>query len=1102
MSMACPYCGSADQAGETLCTACGRNRVELRCKRCRFVNPPGVRFCGDCGARLADQAVADADDASEAERRQLTVLFCDLIDSVGLSRRLDPEDYRELLQHYRDTCTRVFHHYEGTQIRYVGDGIRVYFGYPRAHEDDAERAVRAGLEVIAAIDSLNRLAGESWTGRLAVRIGIATGLVVAGWLNAEGRHESEAVGETPNLAARLQSLAPPGAVVVGDSTRRLLGRLFEIRDLGSHELKGFAEPVRAWQAIEAQARHSRFEATRSLDTPLVGRSAELARLRQNWDLACVGQGRVVQISGEAGLGKSRLARALRERLTAHHRLLYQCSPYHRNSALYPVVTQLEYAAGMCANDSAAERLDKLSGLIRRSNASPDTLLPVLATLLSIPSEGLYAPPQLSAQRLKERTFAALIELMLALAAAQPLLLIFEDLHWIDPTSEEALGRAIGAMRQARVLMLFTHRPDYQPPWSGMAHVETLQLERLDVNQTRELIERLAGSRRLPRSILDQLVRRSDGIPLFTEELTRTILEQSVLEAQPGRTGAADELQYLEVPASLKDSLMARLDQLGEAKTVAQLGAAIGRSFSFELLAALISQPEPVLRDALGRLEAANLIQKRAANGESGYMFRHALFQEAANDSLLHSRRQRMHLRIAEVMERDFPALWTNRPELLALHYSESRRPEKAVDYWLQAGRLASGRSADREAIHHLRQGLLSLDSLTDSEWRRQKRLELLIALGPPLITTEGPGSIAVRDTYQEALALCERLPESSLHFTALWGWWRRSRNFVTKAETARRLLSLAKRLRDPGLILQAHHALWATCFVLGEQRRCQRHIEQGLSLYHSGDYRHHSAIYAGHDAAVCGEGEQALTDWLLGRPDLARLHAVKALRLARRLKHAGSIVHALDYAATLYACGLQQPVLAERRARALLRYSEAQEFPDYRARAQVFLGWALAGAGDYATGIATLQQGLSIQEDTGTIEDFPIFLELLAEVFLLSGQHEAAREALDRGQAIAGELAVRLWDAELRRCWGELLLAGQDAAGAETQFQQALEIARQQQTRSLSLRAAIALARLYRDQGEAPRGLSILSPIYQAFSEGLDSPDLRRARELLSEPAR
>jgi class 3 adenylate cyclase len=673
-----------------------------------------------------------------AERRQLTVMFCDLVGSTALSGRLDPEEMREVIQAYRDACSGPVARYDGFIAKFMGDGILAYFGFPRAHEDDAERAVRAALDIVTAVGRL-RVPGP-----LKVRVGVATGLVVVGDLIGGGAsQEQTVVGDTPNLAARLQALAEPGTIVVAASTRRLLGDLFKLRDLGRHDLKGFAKPVNAWVVEGLLGCESRFEATHAARlTTFVGREDEIALLLDRKNLAWLGEGQIVLVSGEPGVGKSRIAAALSARIASepHTRLRYQCSPYHRDSALYPFMAQLERALEWKLDDPPERRLDRLEALLAMGTPRVKTVAPLFAALLSIPFTGRYPSLALSPAQQRRQTLAALLDQFEGLARKQPILLLFEDVHWADPTSIELLDLAVERIRHLPVLGIFTFRPEFEPPWAGLPNVTTLALGRLNQSYVQTMAEQVAGGRRLPAEVMGQIITKTDGMPLFVEELTKTVLEAGILVEDAEGYRLDGPLPPLAIPTTLHDSLMARLDRLSPVKEIAQVGATIGREFSYVLLHAVIGSDESSLNAALSQLEAAELLFRTRGPPDVRYTFKHALVQDAAYESLLKSRRQVLHSCIAEALRNQFPTIAETEPEIVAYHFSQSGFTESAVEWWGKAGERAMHRSAYKEAIAHLEKALDLAQTLADEPSLQLLKLRLLSTYAYALLHSRGPTS--------------------------------------------------------------------------------------------------------------------------------------------------------------------------------------------------------------------------------------------------------------------------------------------------------------------------------------------------------------------------
>jgi class 3 adenylate cyclase/predicted ATPase len=1047
--------------------------------------------------------------APEAERRQLTVMFVDLVGSTALSGRLDPEDMRAVIRAYQDACAGVITRFEGHVAKYMGDGVLAYFGYPKAHEDEAERAVRAGLGVVEAVGRLS--APDNGT-PLAARVGIATGLVVVGELIGEGTaQERAAIGETPSLAARLQTSAAPGAVVIAPGTRRLLGGLFDLADLGRHTLKGFAAPVRSWRVLGPSAAEGRFEARRRAAglTPLVGREHELALLLDRWHLAADGEGQVVLLSGEPGIGKSRLAQALHERLRGgggpYLRLRYQCSPYAANSALHPVIGQLEHAAGFARDDPPEARLAKLEALLARSAEDVGAVAPLFAALLSVTAEGRYPPLGLTPQRQKELTLGALAAQLEGLARRQPVLTVFEDAHWIDPTSLELLERLVDRTAELPALLVVTFRPEFAPPpgWAGRAHVTALPLGRLSRRRGAVLVERVTGGKALPAALLDQIVAKSDGVPLFVEELTKVVLEAGMLVDAGDHYELDGPLAPLAIPATLRDSLTARLDRSAPVKEVAQLGAVIGREFGYELLAAVSPLTPSELRAALEELVASELVFARGASPETVYVFKHALVQDTAYATLLKSTRQQLHARIARALEERWPETRASRPELLAHHHTVAGLIERAVPLWLKAGTEALGRSAVAEAVAHLGRGLALIPRLPASDDRDRTEIELRVALGTAQMAHKGWPAAEVRTALEPARDLCRRLGETDGLVSVLWGLWA---NAAIAGDHARALRVAGEmtageatghsRLGIVGRCAAALSREWTGRFL--EARALTGEV---LELY---DPARHEALVrlTNHDPRCVTLQSAARTLWMLGYPDQAVSAFEEQLAHARRLGHVFNLCFGLVYGASVFAFR-REPERQLAHLEEAMALATEQGFSPLLATGSLWRAFAEYELGRFEDALAHLRSGLTSWGGPSDRLNQPYRLALLARCLGRLGRLEEAlvhiEDALHRAQRTdEGTHLAELW-----RINGELLLMSDrpDEAGAEACFARSLAVASAQRARGWELRATTSLARLWRRQGKRGEAHDLLAPVYGWFTEGLDTPDLREARALLDELA-
>jgi class 3 adenylate cyclase len=1032
-----------------------------------------------------------------AERRQVTVMFSDLVGSTALSARMDPEDLREVISAYQKCVAETVRRFGGFVAKYMGDGVLVYFGYPQAHEDDAERAVRAGLELIASVGGLKTCAS------LQTRIGIATGLVVVGDLIGSGEaQERGIVGETPNLAARLQGIAEPNTAVIAEATRKLLGNLFELQDLGAKDLKGIAGSVHAWAALRPSSAEGRFEALHASGlTALVGREEELELLLRRWSRAKTGEGQVVLLSGEAGIGKSRLTAALLERLATepHTRLRYFCSPQHADSAFYPIIGQMERAAGLTHDDTPPAKLDKLD-LLLAPTSTPKQEAALFAEMLSLPNDGRYPALDLPPPQRRQRTLEALIAQIEALTRSAPVLMIFEDAHWTDPTSLDAFGRAVDRIRTLRVLLIVTYRPEFEPPWIGRPHVTALTINRWAERDIDAMIDGVVGNKHLPASVRQDIIERSDGIPLFVEEMTKAVLEVAN-EGTAERVVAVIPSPSVAVPASLHASLMARLDRLGPAKELAQIGAAIGREFSHGLMAAVAGKPEAEVQPALDRLVAADLLFRQGSPPHATYLFKHALVQDAAYGTLLRGPRQELHARIAAATETGMPERVEREPELLAYHYAEAGQPDTAAGYWLAAGRLAARRSANSEAVAHLRRGIAAVRGLPETVERNRLELALQLALGPALVSSRGFGDAEASTGYQRAAELARRLGDDRDRFAATWGLWitirakSASDHMRLRLQYLGEMVEAAERTGDAELLLQAHHSSWSTRIWNGEFASASEHVRSGLALYDPERHRHHALMYGGHDPGVCGNGQGAVALWALGWPDRAVQSARESIVLGETLDHLPSLLHSLWFATSVYFLRRQAADVLACSARLLALGSE-HGLKLYEAIGGVFHGWALIQQLDAQAGLAELRAAVATYATTAHV-NLDLYRAILAEAELRAGNFEEGTAVLIQGERSTDEW----WRAGYLRLRGDLLLRGpnDDRGAAERLYRQAISVAAGQQAKSLELRAATSLAMLLGEQGRRSEGYAVLAPVYGWFTEGFGTIDLKEAKALLGE---
>lgn len=1038
-------------------------------------------------------AVASHHLLETAERRQLTIMFCDLVGSTPLSTRLDPEDMREVVGAYHRCCADLITRAGGFVARYMGDGVLAYFGYPQAHEHEAERAVRTGLSLVEAVPKLKTPAPAP----LQVRVGIATGLVVVGDLIGFGAaQEQTVVGETPNLAARLQTLAEPGAVVISSSTQRLTGGLFDYRGLGTVALKGFDQPVLVWQVLGISAAESRFEALRASSTPLVDRHAETGLLLRGWEGAKRGEGSVVLLSGEAGIGKSRIAQAIIERLIGEpHTLVRQfCSPYHQHTALHPLTAQLERSAGFRRDDTDEQRLIKLETVLARGADDLGEVVPVLASLLSVPTGQRYPALDITPQRRREKTLQIVLGLLERLASRRPVVLLFEDAHWADPTSLEFFEKIIDRSSSLPLLAVVTARPEFMPPWLDRPHVAMVGLDHLPREYSAELIAHTAGRRALPQEIADEITERTDGVPLFIEELTKAVVESGVLVEAGDRYVATGPVTQLAIPTSLQESLLARLGRLAPTNNVAQIAASLGRQFSHELISAVAAMPTQQLDDALTQLVDAELIFRRGTPPDADYIFKHALVQDTAYGTMLRSRRQQIHARIAVTLEQQFPDIVAAQPGQLARHCAEAGLAQKAVVYWLKAGQQALARSAAIEAAAQLRKGLDALEGLPDDPTRRQQELDLQLALGLALMAMKGYAAPEVGETLARARVLAEQIDRPQYLWPVFLGQssFHRVRGEHAQAlALAEQLETIGKARNDVAAQLVGRWANGRTRLFLGDLVGARDLLERSGGL---ADPAHRGGASSADPYAMM-LAYLAWTLAILGHFDQAQARLNEALSEARQRKHAHTLADVLLSAGTID--GMIGAAESLHHVDELLALSSGRGLPLNLAWANVYRGISLAEAGQAAEGVPLIAQGLAGVRATGAITGIPNLLMFLAEAYGRLGQPVDGLNCLPEAAEIIAKTGERCNEAELHRVRGDLLDAAGDQAAAEQSYLKAIAVAKQQSAKLFELRASIGLARLWAKQSRRADAHAVLAPVYGWFTEGAAAPDLKRARLLL-----
>lgn len=1066
-------------------------------------------------------SVALSPHSRAGERRQLTVLSCDVGSAPTRTTALDPEDYRALLQTLTSTCRKVVAQYDGHVVPSGGGGILVYFGYPMAHEDTARRAVQAGMDIIQALQRLP-------SPELKVRIGIHTGPVVIDEKSTGEHAERVAVGETLRLATYLQALADVDTLMISAATQRLVAGYAVCKQMAPPGGNGLSDAFPVYRVVGTNQMLSRLDvATATGLTPLVGREGELTLLRQQAEHVRAGQGHVVLLSGEAGIGKSRLAQTLKASMhnSEEVSLEFRCSPYYQTTAFYPIIAHLQRVLAFQSEDTVQVKVGKLHQLLAHYRFPQADTLPLLAGLLSLPHPEGVPPLALTPQRQKQQLLDTLIAWLMEEAERALAYLLWEDVQWADPSTLEVITRYLDQVPLMRTLVVFTARPDFQPPWGLRSYISHLTLGTLPRTSSEAMVRQIPGGQHLPPEVVQQIVSKADGVPLYVEELTKAVVESGNLGIQElaAPTGKLPPPTLpVGVPATLHDTLMTRLDRLGPAKDIAQIGAVVGREFSYDLLQAIGLFDATVLQTTLPQLVGAELVYQRGVGERATYTFKHALIQDTAYQSLLKSTRQHYHQQIAQVLESRFPEVKETQPELLAHHYTEAELAAQAIEYWQQAGQRATQRSANLEAVAHFTRALALLTLQPETPERVPQELMLQLALGTPLLLTKGHGSPEVESTYTRARELCRQMGDTPPLFPVLFGLWRfyLGRAQIAKArELAEHMLERAQSADDVVLRLYSHAILTQTLMMMGAYAQTVEQADHGLALYDPQQHRSYVYLY-GNDARIICLTQSALALWHLGYPDLAHQRNQDALAWSEELAHPYTQGYTLGIIATCDALR-REAREGQERAEAKIALAREQDFPLWEGFGMVLRGWALTLQNQSEEGIANIGEGTRIWRASGGAVLRPMFLYIYALACEGEARPADGLRAVDEALRLVEATGERHSEVELYRTKGELLLQSQaslrqvrtsrdksedsdprpltpDPQGeAEACFVKAIDLARQRHAKSLELRATIGLAQLWRSQGKQAEAHRELSDIYDWFTEGLATQDLQEAKTLI-----
>jgi class 3 adenylate cyclase/tetratricopeptide (TPR) repeat protein len=1088
--MRCSSCGFENSVGRKFCSECG-TVLPRGCPQCGADNAMAAKFCGECGAPLNAAAAVPLPGVSSAqprdtagERRHLTVMFCDLVGSTEISARLDPEEWREIEADYLRAVAETISRFDGFVAKYLGDGVMAYFGWPEAHDNDAERAARAGLAIVDAVGALNQRDRQSSRPKLSVRVGIDSGTVVIG---KGGGSDSEVFGDTANIAARVQSAGAPDTVIVTPAVHRLVSGLFVVEECGAYQLKGIAEPVELYRIVRLSGARSRLAASavRGL-TPFVGRADEMALLWNRWERASDGEGQVVLIVGEAGIGKSRLVRQFRERLAGTPHTWNECAgaSYFQNTPFYPITDMLQQGFTERGDKTEGEKLSELERVLELAGLKPAEAVPLIAPVLNVSlDEKKYPPLTTSPEQKRKRLLTTLVGWLFGVARTQPSVMAVEDLHWFDASTLELMQLLMEQGATSPLLLLSTARPEFHAPWTSREHHTHLILNRLTTRDVRELVGQVVATSALSGEAIDKVIERTGGVPLFVEELTRAVLERG--DAKPTAH---------EIPATLHDSLMARLDRLGPAKEVAQIASVIGREFSYELLQVVSAMHKENLQSALARLAEAELIYARGIPPEANYTFKHALIQDAAYDALLKSRRRELHRRVAVAMTETFRELAETQLELVARHWTDAAEAELAIAAWKKAGEAADTRRAFKEAEEDYRQALAMLDTLAESPERDARELELASALAQVLTLARGYSASETVEIVARTRALAEKsgdLAHLVVQGFGVWAALNTAADFPRAAALADQILDLAQREGSPTSLVFAHQAQTQARFYGGDPVRAEEHFTIFRSLLEGASgYRQLPG------GVVIAIGYGSLIAWNLGRADLARERIGEAITFAEDTKSPYDLAFGRFFESWLYRW-LREPLRTAAAAAEVIAISEKHGFTYCVHLARHCLGWARAELGSTGEGISLIRQGLAGMASAGARVSVPGFLICLAEAQTRDGRIDDALSTIDCAlQANPEELA---YQPQMLTCRGDLRLRLGHAELAKDDFREAIALAQKMSAKTLELRAATSLARMLQARSDLVAARDLLSPLYNWFTEGFDTPDLKDAKVLIDE---
>lgn len=1091
MDLVCTNCRTPHQSGTKYCTQCGKDSLvahsSVVCPKCRNVNTPTSKFCGNCSHLLA-----------ETELRPLSILFCDIVGSTELNQELGDETYNnEILLSYREICKNAVHQNSGRITEYLGDGIVAYFGYPEVHEDDARNAVSAGWQIVQSVTHDKTLPRP-----FQVRVGVHTALAFM----SQGKAE----GVTPALASRVQDVAQPNTVLITEATQQHVVGYFHLEEQKARRLKGFARASRLYAVVGVTGARSRLEA-RAIKglTPLVGRKQEVELLSKCWEKTKLGSGQTVLIGGEPGIGKSRVIEEFKKTLTQDSAILLEgyCSFYQKDTAFAPIADCLKQVIGITAEDSPQEKWSKLNNEFYSVASLTSTLsVPLIAQVLSMDMELVDPLPKSLTPIRQRQTLEALMSWLLEKSRKLPLLIIVEDLHWADPSTLELLSLIMSQQPTKAVMLLASFRPEFSHSWPSQESVHEIILGRLVPEQTTVVVNHVANNHPLPPFILQEVIDRTDGVPLFIEEMTKTILESGYLKLENDAYELTEALPPHIIPLTVQDSLMARLDRLGPEKILAQIGATLGPEFRYDVLKAvaqaILKIPDEDLQDELERLVEADLMTRSGELIRGTYGFKHALIQEVAYKPLLESTKRQYHEQIATVLETEFPDIKDSTPELIAQHFAAGGSDKQALGYWEKAGQRALERAANAEAINHFDRALEYLQTSPGTEEYAREELQCHLSRGPALMYVKGYAAPEVKQCYGRAFELCERMGETKQLFKALWGQW--ASRFVggdlgPACELGLQIVKLAESMNDPAFLPPARHALGYPLCYQAEYAAAIEQADLGIAVFDLDVEKQNSIDYQfSSTTALYNFSATAL--WMLGYPEKALVRAKEALKLAQLIDRKPVLAFALTSSLWVYQLGRDAQSIFEGMKEFMTLSSDEQGY-FWPSLAGVFHGWARIEMGDPDNGVREIRRSWAVYQDIGGGVLRTHGFALLAEGLWKLGRLEEALDTISSAIETIKTSREYHFQPELYRVKGEILkeVHGNNSDGTEIAFQKAVDLSRAQHTKWLELRAVMSLSALWCAQGRKDAARLELQQIYEWFTEGFETRDLVEARNFLNQ---